>query len=221
MTLAVEPMVADWSCAVPRSGDRLCRAIDIAAAATLIAILAPLLVLISLAVKLTSAGPVVFSHPRIGRDGRPFRCYKFRSMVCDAEERLAELLASDPAASAEWAVAHKLRKDPRITPIGNFLRRSSMDELPQLFNVLFGDMSLVGPRPVTFAEAQRYGRYFREYCRVRPGITGLWQISGRSDTSYRRRIALDVAFIRARDVKLYLRILIGTVPCVLMSRGSY
>ena len=131
------------------------------------------------------------------------------------------LEASDPIARLEWEKDHKLRNDPRITRLGSFLRKSSLDELPQLFNVLRGEMSLVGPRPIVDAEVVRYGRYFADYCSVRPGITGLWQISGRNDVSYRRRVALDVAFARARSRSLYVRILAGTVPSVLVRRGSY
>ncbi len=152
--------------------------------------------------------------------GRLFRCCKFRTMAIDAEERLTELLDRDPEARAEWARNHKLRNDPRITSLGGFLRRSSLDELPQFFNVLKGDMSLVGPRPIVLAEVGFYGRYFNDYCRVRPGITGLWQISGRSLVSYRRRVALDVTYVRSHCAMLYMKILARTVPAVLRGYGS-
>lgn len=220
MTLAIGNPVADATGFVVRGSDAFCRVLDVVAALALVLLFAPVLLLVALAVKLSSPGPMIFGHLRVGRNGETFRCLKFRTMVCDAEDRLAELLRIDPEARAEWARSHKLKNDPRITTVGNFLRRSSLDELPQLFNVLSGRMSLVGPRPIVLAEAQRYGRYYREYCQVRPGLTGLWQISGRSDVSYRRRIALDVAFIRARDVRLYCWVLIATVPSVLLSRGS-
>jgi lipopolysaccharide/colanic/teichoic acid biosynthesis glycosyltransferase len=141
-------------------------------------------------------------------------------MVSDADVRLVQLLAESAQAREEWARDHKLRRDPRITPIGSFLRRSSLDELPQLFNVLKGEMSLVGPRPIVHSEIERYGRYFREYCRVRPGITGLWQISGRSNVSYRRRVALDVTYVRSKSLVLDIKILALTLPCVLVARGS-
>jgi exopolysaccharide production protein ExoY len=142
-------------------------------------------------------------------------------MAVDAEARLSELLKNDPVARLEWDRDHKLKNDPRITPIGNFLRKSSLDELPQLFNVLIGEMSLVGPRPIVIGEVARYGRYFQQYCSVRPGITGLWQISGRNDVTYRRRVAMDVTYARAQSYGLNMRILVGTVPSVLFARGSY
>jgi lipopolysaccharide/colanic/teichoic acid biosynthesis glycosyltransferase len=172
-------------------------------------------------IMVTDPGPVIFGHQRIGRDGRLFRCLKFRSMVVDAQERLAELLSRDEQARAEWARDQKLKNDPRITKIGNFLRRSSLDELPQLFNVLRGDMSLVGPRPIVQGERPRYGRYIEAYHSVRPGITGLWQISGRNDVSYRRRVALDVAYSRSKSFTLDIKILMMTVPNVLLAKGSY
>jgi exopolysaccharide production protein ExoY len=184
-------------------------------------VLAPLLVIIALLVMITDPGPIFFAHTRIGRDGRSFPCLKFRTMVVDAELQLARLLERDPMARLEWERDHKLKSDPRITLIGNFLRRSSVDEIPQLFNVLMGQMALVGPRPIVAGEVHRYGRYFNDYCRVLPGITGLWQISGRSDTSYRRRVAIDVAYARSRSFKLDCRILLMTIPCVLMAKGSY
>jgi lipopolysaccharide/colanic/teichoic acid biosynthesis glycosyltransferase len=183
--------------------------------------LLPVMVMIAVAVRLQDGGPAIFAHSRIGRDGRTFRCYKFRSMRADAEARLAEVLASDPQARAEWARDHKLRSDPRITPLGDLLRRSSLDELPQLFNVLKGDMSLVGPRPIVEAERVRYGRRFRHYCAVKPGITGLWQVSGRNDVSYRTRVAMDACYARRKCFALDLYILLATVPSVLGARGCY
>jgi exopolysaccharide production protein ExoY len=183
--------------------------------------LAPLLLLIAALVAVTDPGPVFFGHMRIGRNGRLFRCWKFRSMAVDAEQLLRELLERDPEARLEWERDHKLRKDPRITAIGQFLRKSSLDELPQLFNVLCGEMSLVGPRPIVMDEARRYGRYFADYCRVRPGITGLWQVSGRNNISYRRRVALDVSYIRSKNVGTDMAILLLTVPRVLFAKGSY
>jgi len=164
------------------------RALDIILSLVIMLFLAPLLIMVAAIIFFTDPGPVIFGHQRVGRNGAKFKCLKFRSMVMDADARLAELLASDPVARQEWAMDHKLRNDPRITPFGRFLRKSSIDELPQLINVLLGDMSLVGPRPIVTAEIVRYGRYFDHYCRVRPGLTGLWQISGRNDISYRRRV---------------------------------
>jgi len=196
------------------------RFLNASVAAALIVFIAPLLVVLALLVRAQDGGPALFRQERIGRNGRIFRCLKFRSMAVDAEVRLQRLLASDPEARAEWAANHKLKVDPRITRLGDFLRKSSLDELPQLFNVLVGDMELVGPRPVVQAEAARYGRRFRNYCTVRPGITGLWQVSGRSNTTYRRRVAMDVVYSRAKSPFLDLRILLATIPAVLLRKGS-
>ncbi|MET0251766.1 MAG: sugar transferase [Novosphingobium sp.] len=182
--------------------------------------MAPLFLVIAVVMRLTDPGPIFFVHMRIGRFGAPFPCFKFRSMVCDAEQRLAAILAADPVKRRIWERDQKLEDDPRVTPIGNFLRKSSLDELPQLFNVLRGDMSLVGPRPITAGEVVRYGRRFASYSSVRPGITGLWQVCGRSSVSYQRRVALDVAYVRRRSMSLYGKIVLGTVPAVLMGRGS-
>ncbi len=190
-------------------------------ALAMILFLLPLLVVVALAIYVQDGGPVVFAHKRIGRNGRPFYCLKFRSMAKDAETRLADHLASDPAARAEWAKDHKLKNDPRITPLGHFLRKSSLDELPQLFNVLRGEMSLVGPRPIVEAEIPKYGRRFTHYCAVKPGITGLWQVSGRNDVSYRSRVAMDCLYARSKTPALDAWILVATVPAVLARRGSY
>jgi exopolysaccharide production protein ExoY len=183
--------------------------------------LAPVMLGVALAVFLQDGGPVLFAHRRIGRNGRYFHCLKFRSMAIDAEQRLAELLASDPAAREEWARDHKLRDDPRVTKLGAFLRKSSLDELPQLFNVLKGEMSLVGPRPIVDAEVAKYGRRFASYCAVKPGITGLWQVSGRNDTTYRTRVALDCVYAKRRNLFMDSFIILATVPAVLTRRGSY
>jgi exopolysaccharide production protein ExoY len=183
--------------------------------------LAPLMIAVAVLVYAQDGGSPVFAHRRIGRNGRYFNCLKFRSMAIDAQERLALLLANDPVARAEWEKDHKLRNDPRVTRLGAFLRKSSIDELPQLFNVLRGEMSLVGPRPIVDAEIVKYGRRFADYCRVKPGITGLWQVSGRNDTTYRTRVALDCVYARRRSVWLDTYVLVATVPAVLTSRGSY
>jgi lipopolysaccharide/colanic/teichoic acid biosynthesis glycosyltransferase len=197
-----------------------CRSCDIVLALFLIIFTAPLLVAISLAVKLSDGGPAFFAHQRIGRGGQSFKCLKFRTMVKDADERFRRLLESDPAARMEWANDHKLRVDPRITPVGGFLRRSSLDELPQLFNVLRGEMSIVGPRPIVAAEVVRYGWRFGLYCMVRPGITGLWQVSGRNDLSYRRRVAMDTLYAKRKSFGFDVQILLLTVPAVLLAKGS-
>jgi lipopolysaccharide/colanic/teichoic acid biosynthesis glycosyltransferase len=198
----------------------LMRAIDVMGASLALVFFAPVLIAIMLAMLAGDRGPVLFSHERIGRDGRRFGCLKFRTMVTDADTRLTELLATSPEARIAWLRDHKLPNDPRITLVGRFLRISSLDELPQFWNVLIGDMSLVGPRPITHSETHRYGRYLAHYLSVRPGITGLWQISGRNDVSYRRRVAMDVTFARTQSFSLYLRILVFTIPAVLSARGS-
>ncbi|HEY2660327.1 MAG TPA: sugar transferase [Caulobacteraceae bacterium] len=190
-------------------------------AALLIVFLAPLMICVALAVRLQDGGPVLFAQKRVGYGGRTFACLKFRSMAVDAEARLERLLAEDLFARAEWASDHKLRIDPRITPVGMFLRRSSLDELPQLFNVLRGEMDLVGPRPIVPSEVGGYGRRIHHYCAVRPGITGLWRISGRTDISYRRRVAIDTVYARSKDFTFDLKILALTLPAVLFQRGSY
>lgn len=197
------------------------RAMDVIIALVSLVFFAPLMVIIAIISFVSDPGPIFFSQLRIGRHGRMFHCYKFRTMAVNAQERLDEVLRTDPVARAEWARDHKLRNDPRIVGIGRFLRKSSLDELPQIFNVLKGDMSIVGPRPIVMAEADRYGRYLRHYCAVRPGITGLWQISGRNDVTYRRRVAFDVAYSKHVSPLIYLKVMILTVPSVVMARGSY
>lgn len=197
------------------------RVLDVLGAGILLIFLGPLMLLIALSIFIANPGPVLFRQNRLGRDGRLFKCLKFRTMATDAEARLSAVLANDKNAQDEWDRDHKLRDDPRVVGIGNFLRKSSLDELPQLFNILKGDMSLVGPRPIVPAEVKKYGRYFDYYCRVRPGLTGLWQISGRNDVNYRRRIAFDVVYVKQGDVGQNLKILLLTVPSVLRGRGSY
>ncbi|KWV92226.1 sugar transferase [Erythrobacter sp. YT30] len=182
---------------------------------------APLMLFIALGIIISSKGPVFFKQTRIGRGGKKFTCYKFRTMEIDAQARLERLLETCAASRFEWAQDQKLRNDPRVHPFGEFLRKSSLDELPQLFNVLAGDMSLVGPRPIVESEIKKYGRYFGHYCAVRPGITGLWQVSGRNDVAYRRRIAFDVVYVRKGRVADNVRILLQTVPVVLAAKGSY
>lgn len=172
------------------------RLIDIVLALSGIVLIAPLLVICFAAIVLTSRGPALFRHRRVGFNGKHFDCLKFRTMVPDAPARLRELLETDPIAAAEWHANRKLRYDPRITAIGAILRKSSLDELPQLFNVLKGDMSIVGPRPVTDEELERYAGSIGEYLACRPGITGLWQVSGRSTTSYEKRVACDAFYAR-------------------------
>ena len=164
---------------------------------------------------------VLFRHQRVGRDGRLFYCLKFQTMVPNAEALLQQLLASDPELRAEWERDHKLKDDPRVTPLGRFLRSTSLDELPQLWNVLKGDMSLVGPRPVTRQELLRYGRNAVMYEMVRPGITGLWQVSGRNFVEYRRRVAMDVVYVKRQSLVLDLWILLKTVLVVVTGHGAF
>lgn len=193
---------------------------DVSIAALALLFLLPLFVLIIASIRLFDRGPAFFSHQRLGKGGLSFGCLKFRTMVVDADVRLAALLQDDLAARAEWEATQKLIRDPRVTPLGRFLRASSLDELPQLINVLRGEMNLVGPRPIVAAERPFYGRRFEAYARVRPGISGLWQISGRSDTSYRRRVACDVLYVRRRGLVTDLKVLVLTIPAVLAARGA-
>ncbi len=209
------------SAPVERRPVDMVRMLDVLIAFSALMFFAPLMLLIAAAIKLTDSGPATFGHSRIGYGGRTFKCLKFRSMVVDAESRLQTLLARDPAARAEWEIDHKLRNDPRVTRLGALLRKSSLDELPQLLNVLRGEMSIVGPRPIVAAEVCRYGRFFRYYKAVRPGITGLWQASGRNDVSYRRRVVMDVLYAKKKSVGLYVYIMLKTVPAVLLREGSY
>lgn len=207
---------------VPVSVDEtLTTSINFVIALLALIFLAPLMITVALAVYMQDGGKPIFAHRRIGRDGKHFYCLKFRSMAVDAEQRLQDLLARDPAARAEWEKDHKLRDDPRVTKLGAFLRKSSLDELPQLINVLRGEMSLVGPRPIVDAEVPKYGRRFAKYCAVKPGITGLWQVSGRNDTSYRTRVALDCVYAKRRNVGLDMTVMARTVPAVLLRKGSY
>lgn len=196
------------------------RQLDFFGALALIIVLAPFLLLVAVLVS-TSGRPIFFSQNRIGRNGETFRCFKFRTMVPDAERVLLHLLENDPAARAEWQRDFKLKNDPRITGVGAFLRKTSLDELPQLFNVLRGEMSLVGPRPIVQGELNRYGRAARWYLAVRPGMTGLWQVSGRNDTDYVRRVALDTYYVRAQSLALDFVILLMTIRVVVAGRGAY
>ncbi len=197
------------------------RLVDIVLALSGIVLLAPLLTICFLVTVITSPGPALFRHRRVGFKGKHFDCLKFRTMVTDAPERLRQLLDSDPIAAAEWDTNRKLRYDPRVTAIGSILRKSSLDELPQLFNVLKGDMSIVGPRPVTEEELVRYSSAVTAYLACRPGITGLWQVSGRSTTTYNKRIACDTFYARNWSMTLDAKILIVTIPALLVSDNAY
>jgi exopolysaccharide production protein ExoY len=165
-------------------------------------------------------GPVIYRHKRIGREGRQFDCYKFRTMIVGAHDLFDEFLAYHPTVVAEWEEAQKLDLDPRITSTGRFLRRTSLDEMPQLLNVIRGEMSLVGPRPITKPELQRYGAHASEYLTVRPGLTGFWQVSGRNRLSYAERVALDVRYIRTRSIWFDIVILFRTIIVLLRGDGK-
>ena len=196
------------------------RLFDIAGALGLCLVFSPLFLIIAVRMGL-ERGPILFRHRRVGQGGRSFDCLKFRTMVPNAEQTLRDLLEKDPQARAEWLRDHKLRNDPRVTRLGRFLRKTSLDELPQLWNVLRGEMSLVGPRPIVKDEMLRYGRYLPSYLAAKPGITGLWQVTGRNDTDYRRRIVLDTYYVRKQTFVMDLKILLKTVKVVLWGRGAY
>jgi len=196
------------------------RCLDVVGAAAAIFVLSPLIIGIILC-GFGSRGPALFKHRRVGQGGKVFNCLKFRTMVPNADKVLQDLLDSDREIKEEWLRDHKLRHDPRVTRLGRFLRRTSLDELPQLWNVLRGEMSLVGPRPVVPDELQRYGNKVKTFLSARPGITGLWQVSGRNDTDYRRRVALDVCYVRSRSVVLDIYILLKTLPVVFARSGAY
>ena len=184
--------------------------------------ISPLLVYIAYRIKKEDPGPIFFAHERIGKNGKPFPCYKFRSMVTNSQEMLQQYLTENPAAKEEWEREFKLKNDPRVTPIGKVLRRTSLDELPQIFNVLRGEMSLVGPRPVIQEELDKYyGETAKLYCTVKPGITGLWQVSGRSDTTYDERVAMDESYINNRSFLGDIVILWKTIGVVALKKGAY
>jgi undecaprenyl-phosphate galactose phosphotransferase len=195
------------------------RAMDVVASGTALLLLSPVMLTIAVLVK-RDGGPCLFGHGRLGKNGETFKCLKFRSMIHNSQEVLARHLAENPEARAEWEADHKLKNDPRVTKIGSFLRKSSLDELPQLINVLKGEMSLVGPRPIVAAEVVKYDRAIAHYYSVTPGITGLWQISGRNDVSYDQRVMLDSFYVRNWSLWRDIAIMLKTVPA-LMRSGAY
>jgi undecaprenyl-phosphate galactose phosphotransferase len=198
------------------------RVFDVVLSILLMPILLPALCIIGVFIKRESPGPVIFSHVRIGSGGKSVGVLKFRSMYVDAKERLEEILRADPEARAEWESSYKLKHDPRVTKIGRFLRETSLDELPQIFNVLIGEMSLVGPRPVIQDEIDKYYKEYAEYYFLTPpGITGLWQVSGRNDTSYDFRVKTDSWYASNWSLWLDLTILVKTAKVVLMREGAY
>ncbi len=198
------------------------RAFDLLASGFLILIFSPLIMVMAVMIRLKSKGPIFFAHERIGRGGKRFKAYKIRSMVPNAAAVLKDYLETNPAAKAEWARDQKLKNDPRVIPgVGNFLRRTSLDEIPQLWNVFRGDMSLVGPRPIVDNEIEKYSRIFQLYLRVRPGLTGLWQVSGRNNTTYDARVQLDTYYVRNWSLWLDYFILLRTIRTVIFREGSF
>ncbi|MEM6536813.1 MAG: sugar transferase [Pseudomonadota bacterium] len=195
------------------------RALDIVGALIGLVVFAPLFLVIFLLVR-RDGGPALFKHKRVGRDGKEFEMLKFRSMIVNAEEMVDKIIANDPVRRAEWLETHKFSDDPRVTKIGDFLRRKSFDELPQLWNVLRGDMSLVGPRPIGLDEVVKYGPAYTKFISVRPGLTGLWQVNGRNDLAYQEKVALDVAYLSNLSWSNDVRILFRTVLVVLLERGA-
>lgn len=193
--------------------------IDLIGALSLILVMLPLLLAIAAMVKLDS-GPVFYAHPRIGLGKRRFRCLKFRSMKPDSAAMLEHVLHNDAVAAVEWATTRKLRNDPRITRIGAFLRKTSLDELPQLLNVLRLEMSLVGPRPIVDDEIEHYGDNIAHYYATRPGLTGLWQVNGRSSTTYKQRVQLDTYYVENWTLWQDIVILAKTMPAVLKRTGA-
>jgi len=196
-------------------GGALKRALDVAIALLVLLLLGPLMGLIAVGIRLSMGGPVIFRQERIGFNGYTFVCFKFRSMVQNADDILREHLAHEPSAAREWQETQKLRHDPRVSFFGNLLRKSSLDELPQLFNVLRGEMSCVGPRPIVKAELGRYGSHARTCFRARPGITGMWQTNGRNRLSYAERVALDHYYVSHWSFRLDMLLLLKTIPAVL------
>jgi Undecaprenyl-phosphate galactose phosphotransferase WbaP len=215
ITRSLEPV------ALPTGGAAVAkRLLDVIGAVVLGLVFAPLMLVILFLMR-KGDGSAIYRHRRVGRGGQMFSCLKFRTMVPDADQVLRDLLESDPELQAEWVRDHKLRHDPRVTRLGRFLRRTSLDELPQLLNVLRGEMSLVGPRPVIREELLRYGRAVDTYLAARPGITGLWQVTGRNNTDYRRRVVLDTYYVRNQNLLLDLYILVKTTGVVLGGNGAY
>ena len=184
-------------------------------------IILPFLLLTALLIKIDSPGPVLYKQQRLGKNGKQFFTYKFRSMAVDADEKLKKILESDPELRKEWEETHKLHNDPRITRIGKFIRRTSIDEFPQLINILKDEMSLVGPRPIVHEEVEKYGEDYNRVFSVTPGLTGMWQVSGRSDANYTERVAYDIYYLQSWSVWLDLWIIFKTFGVVLNGKGAY
>lgn len=197
------------------------RAFDLVLCLLGLVVVIPVMVVIAILIRLDSPGPVFFAHRRIGQGGQEFSCYKFRTMIPDAENVLKGYLEAHPDVRREWECDFKLKHDPRVTRIGAFLRKTSLDELPQVWNVIKGDMSLVGPRPIIAAEIPKYGEYFADFCLVPPGITGMWQVNGRSDTTYEERVQMDTWYVRNWSVWIDITYLFKTIAVVLERKGAY
>jgi Undecaprenyl-phosphate galactose phosphotransferase WbaP len=197
------------------------RTLDIVLVILAAPVLLPLFLAVAAAVRFSSPGPVLFSHRRIRKHGEFFSMWKFRTMCVDSAQVLEDYLAANPEARREWRETHKLKHDPRVTRVGAFLRRMSLDEVPQFWNVLQGTMSLVGPRPIVAAEVEKYGDYFEEYCKVKPGLTGLWQVSGRNEVSYEERVQLDCRYVRSWSLLGDARIMSRTLSSVVDQDGAY
>jgi len=199
------------------------RIFDILFSLIALTILLPFFIVISLIIKFSSRGPVFYAQERVGRGGSRFKCWKFRTMHQDADRKLAALLSADSKLKREWDLFHKLKKDPRIAPFGHFLRKTSLDELPQFWNVLKGDLSVVGPRPVVPDELLKHFDHeaTQKILSIRPGITCIWQVSGRNDTSYRTRVKLDKRYVETRSLFLDLKLVAKTIPSLFSTKGAY
>jgi len=197
------------------------RFFDLTLAILILPITLPILLVLMVLIKISSRGPAVFKSERIGIGGSRFQCLKLRTMCVHAEEKLQVVLRKNPTLRAEWEKDHKLKKDPRITKVGRVIRALSLDEIPQIFNVIKGEMSFVGPRPIVEAEISKYGKSYKYYTRVKPGITGIWQINGRNDTTYENRVAMDKHYSQSLNFLTDLKIIIKTVPAALSKKGAY
>ncbi|MBA4775923.1 MULTISPECIES: sugar transferase [Agrobacterium] len=197
------------------------RSFDMTSAALALLIFSPIFLLIAVLVKLSDPGPIFYGHRRVGHNGRYFHCLKFRTMAMNGDEILRQYLAANPEAAEEWRATRKLKNDPRVTAVGAVLRKLSLDELPQLLNIIRGEMSVVGPRPVVDEELSYYESAAAYYLSTRPGLTGLWQISGRNDVSYKTRVAFDTHYVQNWSMRQDVFIIVKTIPAVCLSRGSY
>ena len=199
------------------------RLFDIFFSISIIIFCFPIFFILSILIKLSSRGPIFYSQIRLGKNKKPFKCFKFRTMNEEADDMLKKLLIESEDFRDEFQRTQKLKNDPRITPIGKLLRRTSLDELPQFINVVLGEMSIIGPRPIVKEEQKRYGKNLNEVFSIKPGITGLWQVSGRNNLSYERRVNLDLIYVRNRNFYIDLNILIRTIGVILLplDRGAY